>query len=155
MLVESEPLDDNSALFPRRVYILNHPEYETDTLGAEYHRDSAISTPTIPCRAIIFRATIRRGLRPISGATRRMSTQTGSRQFTRRRLTRIEAIPRPSKLAEAAQARSEVFVGSSGLSATTTAGRVSPRTRTSTSLPRLENSGFTIASASDLPVRQP
>ena len=39
MLVESEPLDDDSALFPRRVYILNHPEYETDTLGVEYHRD--------------------------------------------------------------------------------------------------------------------
>ena len=47
MLVESDPLDDNSALFPRRVYILNHPEYETDTLGVEYHRDSA-SDPTWP-----------------------------------------------------------------------------------------------------------
>jgi homoserine trans-succinylase len=40
MLVESAPLDDNSALFPRRVYILNHPKYETDTLGVECHRDS-------------------------------------------------------------------------------------------------------------------
>jgi homoserine O-succinyltransferase/O-acetyltransferase len=41
MLVESEPLNGGSALFPRRVYILNHPEYETETLGAEYRRDSA------------------------------------------------------------------------------------------------------------------
>jgi Homoserine O-succinyltransferase len=28
-----------AGLFPRRVYILNNPEYETDTLSVEYHRD--------------------------------------------------------------------------------------------------------------------
>ncbi len=47
MLVESEPVDDAGALFPRRVYILNHPEYETETLGAEYRRDSA-AEPACP-----------------------------------------------------------------------------------------------------------
>jgi homoserine O-succinyltransferase/O-acetyltransferase len=41
MIVESVPLDTAGAAFPRRVYILNHPEYETDTLGVEYHRDAA------------------------------------------------------------------------------------------------------------------
>jgi homoserine O-succinyltransferase len=43
MLVESEPFGEKGALFPRRVYILNHPEYETDTLGVEYHRDAALN----------------------------------------------------------------------------------------------------------------
>jgi len=47
MIVESVPLDKSGAVFPRRVYILNHPEYETDTLGAEYHRDSA-KDPSYP-----------------------------------------------------------------------------------------------------------
>ena len=37
--MESEALGQKGVLFPRRVYILNHPEYETDTLGVEYHRD--------------------------------------------------------------------------------------------------------------------
>ncbi len=36
-----------AALFPRRVYILNHPEYETETLGAEYRRDSGLD-PSYP-----------------------------------------------------------------------------------------------------------
>jgi homoserine O-succinyltransferase len=30
---------DRDRLYPRRVYVLNHPEYETDTLATEYHRD--------------------------------------------------------------------------------------------------------------------
>ncbi len=47
MLVESEPVDNPAGLFPRRVYILNHPEYETETLGAEYRRDSGLD-PTYP-----------------------------------------------------------------------------------------------------------
>ena len=41
MLVELEPLNGGGALFPRRAYVLNHPEYETETLGAEYRRDSS------------------------------------------------------------------------------------------------------------------
>jgi homoserine O-succinyltransferase/O-acetyltransferase len=41
IMVESAPYDRGRFLFPRRVYILNHPEYDTETLGAEYKRDSA------------------------------------------------------------------------------------------------------------------
>jgi homoserine O-succinyltransferase len=32
--------------FPRRVYILNHPEYDTETLGNEYRRDSTQNSAT-------------------------------------------------------------------------------------------------------------
>jgi homoserine O-succinyltransferase len=39
MLVESAPYDGGTLLYPRRVYILNHPEYDTETLGIEYKRD--------------------------------------------------------------------------------------------------------------------
>jgi homoserine O-succinyltransferase len=41
ILVEAEPFDEGRNLFPRRAYVLNHPEYETETLGVEYRRDSA------------------------------------------------------------------------------------------------------------------
>ena len=41
IIVESAPYDRGRFLFPRRVYILNHPEYDTETLGVEYKRDSA------------------------------------------------------------------------------------------------------------------
>ena len=41
ILVEAEPFDEGRKLFPRRAYVLNHPEYETETLGVEYRRDSA------------------------------------------------------------------------------------------------------------------
>jgi homoserine O-succinyltransferase len=41
IMVESAPYEDGRFLFPRRVYILNHPEYDTETLGVEYQRDSA------------------------------------------------------------------------------------------------------------------
>lgn len=34
-----EPSEGRSP-FPHRVYILNHPEYDADTLGREYHRDA-------------------------------------------------------------------------------------------------------------------
>lgn len=37
MIVEPS---DGPTPFPRRVYILNHPEYDADTLGREYHRDA-------------------------------------------------------------------------------------------------------------------
>ena len=41
IMVESGPYDRGRFLYPRRVYILNHPEYDTETLGVEYKRDSA------------------------------------------------------------------------------------------------------------------
>jgi homoserine O-succinyltransferase len=41
IMVESAPYDRGRFLYPRRVYILNHPEYDTETLGVEYKRDSA------------------------------------------------------------------------------------------------------------------
>lgn len=41
IMVESAPDAETKALFPRRVYILNHPEYDTGTLGVEYKRDVA------------------------------------------------------------------------------------------------------------------
>ena len=47
ILVEPEPVNGGAALFPRRVYILNHPEYETESLAAEYHRDSG-ADPSYP-----------------------------------------------------------------------------------------------------------
>ena len=36
-----------AAPYPRRVYVLNHPEYETETLAAEYFRDS-VGDPDYP-----------------------------------------------------------------------------------------------------------
>ena len=41
IMVESTAPDAGKPAFARRVYILNHPEYDTDTLGAEYRRDAA------------------------------------------------------------------------------------------------------------------
>ena len=41
ILAEAAPCDDGRSLFPRRLYILNHPEYDTETLQVEYRRDSA------------------------------------------------------------------------------------------------------------------
>lgn len=46
VLVESESYDDGSAFFARRLYVLNHPEYDTGTLAAEYIRDSAKNPDT-------------------------------------------------------------------------------------------------------------
>lgn len=40
MMVESRPYDDYAECYPRRVFVLNHPEYDTDTLDLEYKRDS-------------------------------------------------------------------------------------------------------------------
>ena len=53
MLVEPESVNGGAALFPRRVYILNHPEYETETLGAEYRRDREVD-PLLPAAAPLF-----------------------------------------------------------------------------------------------------
>jgi homoserine O-succinyltransferase/O-acetyltransferase len=41
MLAESRAYEGGRLAFPHRVYVLNHPEYDTDTLGAEYRRDAA------------------------------------------------------------------------------------------------------------------
>jgi len=37
---------EKTRFYPRRVYVLNHPEYETDTLAREYARDSALNPQT-------------------------------------------------------------------------------------------------------------
>jgi homoserine O-succinyltransferase len=37
---------DGSRLYAKRVYVLNHPEYETDALKREYDRDSALDPAT-------------------------------------------------------------------------------------------------------------
>ncbi len=42
IVAESAPYDDGKAFFPRRVYVLNHPEYETETLKIEYERDKEL-----------------------------------------------------------------------------------------------------------------
>lgn len=47
ILAEAESYEGGKALYPKRVYILNHPEYDTETLGSEYRRDSA-SKPDYP-----------------------------------------------------------------------------------------------------------
>lgn len=46
ILAEPAPFDDGAHFYPRRVYILNHPEYEADTLKTEYLRDSAADPAT-------------------------------------------------------------------------------------------------------------
>lgn len=53
MLVESRPYDNFAACYPRRVYVLNHPEYDTDTLEREYRRDVA-NNPGVPLPAHYF-----------------------------------------------------------------------------------------------------
>lgn len=53
ILVESVPYEGGEGLFPRRVYILNHPEYDTETLGVEYRRDAA-GNPDQPLPAHYF-----------------------------------------------------------------------------------------------------
>lgn len=42
IMVEPAPFD-KTRFYPKHVYVLNHPEYETDTLLHEYKRDSALS----------------------------------------------------------------------------------------------------------------
>lgn len=41
ILAETELYDHDRHYYAQRVYILNHPEYETQTLGNEYYRDIA------------------------------------------------------------------------------------------------------------------
>ena len=47
IMAESAPYDRGRFRYPRRVYILNHPEYDTETLGVEYRRDVA-ANPSWP-----------------------------------------------------------------------------------------------------------
>jgi homoserine O-succinyltransferase len=47
ILAESAPYEGGKSLYPKRVYVLNHPEYDTETLGNEYRRDSA-ANPAYP-----------------------------------------------------------------------------------------------------------
>jgi homoserine O-succinyltransferase len=45
ILAETAGFDKNK-FYPRRVYVMNHPEYETDTLKREYDRDRALDPAT-------------------------------------------------------------------------------------------------------------
>jgi homoserine O-succinyltransferase len=45
ILVESAPFGEMK-VYPRRVYVLNHPEYDTATLQSEYFRDAAKNPET-------------------------------------------------------------------------------------------------------------
>jgi homoserine O-succinyltransferase len=47
ILAESGAHRDGKSVYPKRLYVLNHPEYDTDTLGVEYRRDSA-ENPAYP-----------------------------------------------------------------------------------------------------------
>lgn len=46
LLVESKVYDKGAKLYPHRVYVLHHPEYETTTLKQEYDRDRLINPDT-------------------------------------------------------------------------------------------------------------
>jgi homoserine O-succinyltransferase/O-acetyltransferase len=111
MLVESEPLDDNSGLFPRRVYILNHPEYETDTLSVEYHRDRA-NDPDYPLPRHYFPGDDRSRAAPNLWRHRAHIYTNWVKTVYESTPYSIEAIPNPSKIAEAVRGRSATFVGS-------------------------------------------
>jgi homoserine O-succinyltransferase/O-acetyltransferase len=45
--VEPAAYKTAKSFYPKRVYILNHPEYDTETLGDEYRRDS-VTNPAYP-----------------------------------------------------------------------------------------------------------
>lgn len=46
VMTEPESYDEGTAYFPRRLYVLNHPEYDTATLAGEYVRDYANDAKT-------------------------------------------------------------------------------------------------------------
>nr|MDP9128361.1 homoserine O-succinyltransferase [Pseudomonadota bacterium] len=46
IIVEAAESPGGYPCFARRLYILNHPEYETDVLGREYKRDVALDPAT-------------------------------------------------------------------------------------------------------------
>ncbi len=48
IMVEGKTYNNGHDYYPHRVYVLNHPEYETDTLQREYQRDSGINPATQP-----------------------------------------------------------------------------------------------------------
>lgn len=43
ILAEVSPIEGAVSFYPRRVYVLAHPEYDTDTLHREYERDKKIA----------------------------------------------------------------------------------------------------------------
>lgn len=45
-IVEPQPYDDGQKSYPRRLFILNHPEYDTDVLHQEYVRDFGLDAQT-------------------------------------------------------------------------------------------------------------
>jgi homoserine O-succinyltransferase len=53
MLAEPAPFEGGKFFYPKRLYILNHPEYDTETLQKEYARDSA-ENPATPLPAHYF-----------------------------------------------------------------------------------------------------
>jgi homoserine O-succinyltransferase len=53
ILAESGAYQNGKALYPKRVYVFNHPEYDTETLAIEYRRDSA-GNPAYPKPAHYF-----------------------------------------------------------------------------------------------------
>jgi homoserine O-succinyltransferase len=109
MLVESEPFD--GGLFPRRVYILNHPEYETDTLGLEYHRDRA-SDPSWPLPRHYFPGDDPSRAAPnLWRHTAHIYTNWVKAVYESTPYN-IDAIPNPSSAADPVPARSAAFAGS-------------------------------------------
>lgn len=49
ILAEVAPIEGAVSFYPRRVYVLAHPEYDTDTLHREYERDRKIAaSPRVP-----------------------------------------------------------------------------------------------------------
>ncbi len=111
MLVESEPADDGSALFPRRVYILNHPEYETETLSAEYRRDSG-ADPSYPLPRHYFPGDD--PSRPAPNLWRHTAHiyTNWVKAVYEATPYNIADIPTPLRSVEASQARSAAFAGS-------------------------------------------
>ena len=50
IMAETARHDDGEQVYPRRVYILNHPEYDTETLKREFERDREQNPHTpVPC----------------------------------------------------------------------------------------------------------
>lgn len=39
IICEPQPYDDGRHYYPKRLFVLNHPEYDTDTIDTEYRRD--------------------------------------------------------------------------------------------------------------------
>ena len=111
IIVESEVVGDNGALLPRRVYILNHPEYDTDSLGAEYRRDSA-GDPDYPLPKHYFPEDDPTRAAPnLWRHTAHLYTNWVKAVYESTPYD-IEDIPATGRQLESGQARSAAFVGS-------------------------------------------